>query len=175
MNDNKKYVLVWHALLYVGLSCLAMVIAALMTKTCKAQTVTKDWTLTEPREALVVGFKVDNYLFELSFEYREAYEKEDVSYETFAVPMAFSYLHDMKYGDFTLSFGGGVGFMLQIEWAGTQYNLFGNEITYPEVNTETWFFLQTYVSLTYDVFIITYHVKISDDWIHPSFGIGFTW
>lgn len=89
--------------------------------------------------------------------------------------MAFNYLRDMKYGDVTLSIGGGLGFMLEIQWKGEEYNLFGNEIIYPEVGTETWFFIQTYVSLSYDVFILTYHVKISEDWIHPSFGIGFAW
>lgn len=175
MMGNKKYILIWRLLFFLGLLMIAMVLSAIIEEKCKAQTVTKDWTFTEPREALVFGFRDDKYLFELGFEYREAYEKEKIRYETFAVPMAFSYLYDLKYKNFTFSFGGGIGFVLQLKWAGQDYNIFGNEITYPDIYKKTWFFLQVYASLSYEVFLITYHVQFSEDWIHPSFGIGFTW
>lgn len=176
MKDSKYGVLVAHVCLYAILTLVAFALSAVMGECkAKAQQVTKDWTMTEPREALTVGFKVDNYLFELGLEYRKAYEEEGVTYETFGAPMSFSYLHPMQYGDFTLTFGGGVGFMLEVVWSSEEYNILVETITYPGIETDTYLFIQTYVSLAYDVFIVTYHVKYSEDRIHPSLGIGFAW
>lgn len=149
---------------------MAFALSAVMSECkAKAQQVTKDWTLSCDREGLTVGFDKENFLFELSLEY------EGGETEKFSAPMAFSYLHPLQYGDFTLTFGGGVGFLLELQWKTEDYDIIGYDIAYPDLNTETWFYVQTYVSLDYDVFIITFKTRVSDDWIHPVLGGGFKW
>lgn len=168
-KDNIRYILIYHALLYIGLTCLSAVLAALMATHCKAETFTKSWTVDTPREGLTIGLDKGNFLFEISFEYEEGER------QTFAAPMAFSYLHDTQYGDFTLTFGGGVGFQLELYWTSNNYDIIGHDITYPDIETDTFLFAQTYVSASWDVLIVVYKMRVSDSWILPSLEVGFTW
>lgn len=164
-----KQQLVRGALLWVGCTLLAMVLAAIMGRYCKAQTFTKDWSLDSGRQGLTAGFNKGDFLFSLSFEYEESDK------ETFAAPMVFSYSPKKEYGDFTVSYGAGFGFSLEIYWNSVQYDIIGHEITYPDITTDTFFFGQLQVSVAYDIVILAFRLRVYEDRTDPAVSLGFTW
>lgn len=168
-EEEMKQQLVRGALLWVGCTLLAMVLAAIMGRYCKAQTFTKDWSLDSGRQGLTAGFNKGDFLFSLSFEYEESDK------ETFAAPMVFSYSPKKEYGDFTVSYGAGFGFSLEIYWNSVQYDIIGHEITYPDITTDTFFFGQLQVSVAYDIVILAFRLRVYEDRTDPAVSLGFTW
>lgn len=164
-------VLIAHMVLYLLLTVLAGALATCMGN-CNAHgaTITKDWSINSDREALVVGFDKDQFLLEVGLEYEPC---ED--HDTFGATIALNYLKRWEEGEWKLYGGGGVGFLLEVKWSGKDYNIIGHEITYPEIDVDTWVFLQTYVGVSWNSFLATYHVRFSENFIEVSIGAGFIW
>lgn len=171
----KFTVLVAHVCFYLILTLIAFALAHLMS-TCKARAETefnKVWFTDAARESLEVGFNHKAYRFSLGLEYTE-HEVEEGTHETFGASAAFSLFNEWGC-DWEVRLGGGAGFLLEIDWKSEEYDIFGNVINYPDVEAETYFFLNAWGSVSYDVLIISVGVRVNDLWVSPSFSVGVQW
>lgn len=147
---------------------------------CRAETqFVKTWNLDQPRQALVVGLTEKCFLFSLGIEYRESYEVEDTTYETFGAAMSFSAFKEWKTGSGywspTVRLGGGMGFLLELEWSSREYDLAIAQITYPGIDAEVWFYGHGWGSFNMGAVLLTFDVRFNDDWVQSTFGTGFIW
>lgn len=168
----KTKVILAHVALYIFLTCLSALLASLMAGKCRASTsFIKTWTLTEPRESMNVIISDGSFAFTLSLEYQE----KDNDEEAFGAGGSFSVLKQWDVKDLTLTLGAGLGFLLELQWVSTEYNIIGETITYPDINTDTWMFATIHASMSLSAFLVIFEVRLSEDWVRPVLGIGFVW